>query len=67
MRPIPDDILRQFNEVLEKKGIPPSARDDYRKWLLYYLDFRAKYPPPDSKSEQVRLFVEKFGLCECPL
>lgn len=59
MQPIPEDILRQFNAVLEQKKIPSSAQNDYRKWLLYYLDFRAKYPPPDSRSEQVRLFVEK--------
>jgi integron integrase len=59
MQPIPEDILRQFNAVLEQKKVPSSVRDDYRKWLLYYLDFRVKYPPPDSRSEQVRLFVEK--------
>ncbi len=60
MQPIPDDILKQFNAVLEQRAIPSSLRDDYRKWLLYYLDFRIKYPPPDSKSEQVRLFIEKM-------
>ena len=60
MQPIPDDILKQFNAVLEQKAVPSSLRDDYRKWLLYYLDFRVKYPPPDAKSEQVRLFIEKM-------
>jgi len=60
MQPIPDEILKQFNAVLEQKAIPSSLRDDYRKWLLYYLDFRVKYPPPDAKSEQVRLFIEKM-------
>jgi integron integrase len=60
MQPIPDNILKQFNAVLEQKAISSSLRDDYRKWLKYYLDFRVKYPPPDIKSEQVRLFVEKM-------
>lgn len=60
MQPIPDDILKQFNAVLEQKAVPLSVRDDYRKWLKYYFDFRVKYPPPDSKSEQVRLFIEKM-------
>ena len=60
MQPIPDDILKQFNAVLDEKGVSSSLRDDYRKWLLYYLDFRVKYPPPDAKSEQVRLFIEKM-------
>ncbi len=60
MQPIPDDILKQFNALLDQKKIPLVVRDDYRKWLKYYLDFRIKYPPPDSKSEQVRLFMEKM-------
>jgi integron integrase len=60
MQPIPDDILKQFDAVLEEKAVAVSLRDGYRKWLRYYLDFRVKYPPPDSKSEQVRLFIEKM-------
>jgi hypothetical protein len=34
---------------------PSTAR-----WLMYYIDFRVKYSPPDSRSEQVRLFIEKL-------
>jgi hypothetical protein len=60
MQPIPDDILMQFNAVLTQKAVRSSLHDDYRKWLRYYLDFRVKYPPPDIKSEQVRLFIEKM-------
>jgi hypothetical protein len=60
MQPIPEDILIQFNAVLKQKSVPSSLHDDYRKWLKYYLDFRVKDPPPDIKSEQVRLFIEKM-------
>jgi len=60
MQPIPADILMQFNAVLIEKAVPSSLHEDYRKWLKYYLDFRVKYPPPDIKSEQVRLFIEKM-------
>ena len=60
MEHIPDEILKQFDAVLEQKAVSSSLRDDYRKWLRYYLDFRVKYPPPDAKSEQVRLFIEKM-------
>jgi hypothetical protein len=60
MQPIPGDILMQFNAVLTQKAVPSSLHDDYQKWLKYYLDFRVKYPPPDVKSEQVRLFIEKM-------
>jgi integrase len=60
MLPIPDEILKPFDAVMERKPIPPALRSHYRKWLRYYLDFRGKYPPPDSKSDQVRLFIEKL-------
>lgn len=42
MQPIPDDVLKQFNAVLEQRTVPSSLRDYYRKWLRYYLDFRVK-------------------------
>jgi hypothetical protein len=60
MEPIPDDILVLFNAVMNNKSVPPELRDDYRKWLRYYLDFRVKYSLPAEKSEQVRLFIEKM-------
>lgn len=57
---IPDDILAQYEAVLKKRAIAASRHSGYRKWLWYYLDFCSKYPLPDSKSERVRLFVEKL-------
>lgn len=60
MLPIPDGILKPFDEIMEKNGISTASRVDCRKWLMYYLDFRVKYPPPDSRSEQVLLFMEKL-------
>jgi metal-responsive CopG/Arc/MetJ family transcriptional regulator len=60
MLPIPDDILKPFDAIMDKKGVSLTSRSDYRKWLMYYLDFRDKYSPPDSRSEQVRLFIEKL-------
>jgi len=60
MQMISADILDQYAAVLKKRAVPVSHHADYRKWLRYYLDFRRKYPLPDSKSEHVRLFVEKL-------
>ncbi len=60
MQPIPNDILTQFDAVMKKKAVPFSVRPDYRKWLRFYLDFRSKYQLPDSRSEHVRLFIEKL-------
>jgi hypothetical protein len=60
MQPIPIDISAQFEAVLKKRAVPVARHGDYRKWLRYYLDFRSKYPLPNSRSEQVRLFIEKL-------
>jgi len=60
MYPVPDDILSQFNALLDKKSVPVALHEDYRKWLRYFLDFRAKYSPPAERSKQVRQFIEKL-------
>ena len=60
MQTIPSDILTQFSAVLEKRAVPLSHHPDYLKWLRYYLDFRSKYKLPDSRSEHVRMFVQKL-------
>jgi hypothetical protein len=60
MQLIPSDIWERYSTVLKKRVIPVSRHADYRKWLRYYLDFRSKYPLPASRSEQVRLFIQKL-------
>jgi len=60
MKPIPSHILASFESVLNKRAVPASRHTDYRKWLMYYLDFKDKYNLPDSRSEHVRLFIEKL-------
>ncbi len=60
MQPIPSDILTQYEAVLKKRAVPVSLHADYRKWLRCYLDFRSKYSLQDSKSEHVRLFIDKL-------
>jgi integron integrase len=60
MLTIQENVLTQFNKVLEQRAVNRSLHFHYRKWLRYFLDFRRKYPPPEAKSEQVRLFIEKL-------
>jgi hypothetical protein len=60
MEPIPSDIMVQFDAVLVRKAVHSSLHGDYRKWLRYFLDYRLKYPLPEQRSEQVRLFIEKL-------
>ncbi len=44
MQPIPDDILKQFNAVLEQKSISASLWDDYRKWLKEIVSLKTIFP-----------------------
>jgi hypothetical protein len=60
MLPIPNDVAAAFMAVQEKRGVPSSFRSDFTKWLRYFLDFCSKHHPPASKSDQVRLFVDKL-------
>lgn len=60
MKPIPLNILVGFNDLLKQRNVPPPFLADYRKWLLYFLDFRAKYTIPDTPADQVRLFADKL-------
>ncbi|MFZ5798479.1 MAG: integron integrase [Thermodesulfobacteriota bacterium] len=60
MLPIPSDILASFDEILKQREIPASLHIHYRKWLRYFLDFCDKYPPPETRSEQVKQFIAKL-------
>ncbi len=60
MKGIPPEILARFDEILKTHNIPLFARNEYRKWIRYFLDFQAKYSPPEERSVQVRLFSEKL-------
>ncbi len=54
------DIWAQYVAFLKAKVKDVSQHENLKKWFLYFWDFRAKYRPPDSRSEQVRLFIEKL-------
>lgn len=60
MLSIPQNISVQFNDALRQRAIPESIHVHYRKWLRFFLDFCEKYPPPEAKSERIRLFIEKL-------
>jgi len=57
---IPDNILTQYDAILLKRSVPATCHASYKKWLRYYLDFCGKYMVPDSKSDRVRLFIDKL-------
>lgn len=60
MKSIHPEILACFDNMLKMRQVPHSSYSEYRKWLMYFLDFQAKYPQPGERSDQVRLFSEKL-------
>jgi integron integrase len=60
MMPVPLPILTKFNAILEKQAVPSTLRADYKKWLRYFLDFCNKYSVPETRPDQVRLFIDKL-------
>ncbi len=60
MKLVPPDTFARFDAVLKQRNVPEFSRPEYRKWLRYFLDFRAKYPPPAERTAQVKLFSEKL-------
>jgi site-specific recombinase XerD len=57
---VPNALYARYVTHLSARGIAVAHHAEYKKWLRYFLDFRSKYPPTESKSEQVRLFCEKL-------
>lgn len=60
MLPVPDDILTRFNAIFEKHAVVTVQRTNYKKWLRYFLDYCSKYPGAKTRSDQVRLFIDKL-------
>ncbi len=60
MQKVPYDIWSRYDSFLKAKVKHVSQHENLKKWFLYFWDFLAKYHPPDSKSEQIRLFIEKL-------
>ncbi len=60
MQKVPYDIWSQYDAFLKARVKDISQHENLKKWLFYFWDFCAKYHPPDSRSEHVRLFIEKL-------
>jgi hypothetical protein len=51
MKPVPDEVLGRFFEVLKKRSVAESIRQDYVKWLRYFLDYGDRYSLPATRSD----------------
>lgn len=60
MQKVPYDIWSKYDAFLKAKVKDISQHENLKKWFLYFWDFGTKYHPPDSRSEQVSLFIGKL-------
>jgi hypothetical protein len=45
---------------MKKRRVAESVRQDYVKWLHYFVDYGDRYILPATRSDQVRLFIQKL-------
>jgi hypothetical protein len=57
---LPPAIAQQFEQFLTRKGLPPTVRFSYRKWLRFYWDFCHKYHHDSFHSDSLPLFLRKL-------
>ena len=57
---IPQQIIQQFDTLLDKEKISFDKQNYYRKWLRYYLDFCYKYNHDPKQTESLPEFINKL-------
>jgi len=57
---IPPELLTRYVAFLEKRAVPSSQYNDYKKWLRYYLDYCHKYALPVGGSKSLTQFLGKL-------
>jgi integron integrase len=57
---LPNEIVYQFNGVLELGSYTEKSKNFYRKWLRFYWDFCKKYHHDPFQSSSLPLFLNKL-------
>lgn len=57
---IPAALFNKYSLLLNKKSVPVSVHNNYKKWLRYYLDFCHKYCHPYADEESLKYFMVKL-------
>ena len=60
MLSIPAALFTKYSLLLNKKSVPISVHNNYRKWLRFYLDFCHKYCHPYVDKESLKHFMVKL-------
>lgn len=61
MKTIPEKLKEPFLDALRAQKIPANQVQDYLKWLLFYLDFCAKYRHPPRDHDSMQPFLHKLA------
>ena len=57
---IPSALFTKYSRLLNKKSVPVSVHNNYKKWLRYYLDFCHKYCHGYADKESLKHFMIKL-------
>ena len=57
---IPVALFTKYSILLNKKQVPISVHNNYKKWLRYYLDFCHKYCHQYADKESLKHFMIKL-------
>ncbi len=60
MQKIPDDLNRNYTQLMNFKNLPDKDRYFCTKWLRYYWDFCYKYHHDAFQADSLPLFLEKL-------
>lgn len=59
MKPLAARLQMASQRRLQETGVPTAVRENYLKWLRYYLDVRAKYRHPPRDPDSLQSFLQK--------
>jgi site-specific recombinase XerC len=61
MRQLASNLQEAFTRRQGERLVPAGERQDYLKWLRFYLDFCAKYRHPPRDSDSLQPFLQKLS------
>jgi integron integrase len=61
MKAVPDRLFRDFEHRCASEGVHGVERQNYLKWLRYYIDFCEKYDHPPRERDSLMPFLQKLA------
>ena len=52
--------MTRYVAFLEKRTVPSSQHNEYKKWLRYYLEYCNKYVLPEGGAKSLSPFLGKL-------